>query len=214
MRVYFQVGTNNGNDLFREKVIKDKPDLVILVEANPQMAPVINHYYKDIPNVFIFNYALYYEDNKKVDLVIPTKQGEYGTTADNGVTYNHAHFSLLPMNDWGSKDDMFIIEANTIRFDTLCKVFNLKHIDYLQTDTEGFDTEILQMIDYDKIDIRQIRYEKWEFDPKEFTRYNGDKASNLGNAGMKIVENLLTRAGYVLQDIIDEDGHDVLATKV
>jgi FkbM family methyltransferase len=213
MRVYFQIGTNNGNDLFRTKVIADKPDLVILVEAIPDLIPVIREHYEGIPNVYVFNYAIYYEDSKKVNLAIPAKEKVYGSTADNGVTYGHMHFSLVPMNDWGSKEDMIEIETNTIRFDTLCKVFNLKHIDYLQMDTEGFDTEILKMIDFEKIDIRQIRYEKWIFDPKEFTRFHGEKASDFGAAGMVVAEKLLKNAGYSLQEVTDEDGNDIIATK-
>lgn len=34
MKIYFQIGTNNGKDLFRKKVISDNPDMVILVEPN------------------------------------------------------------------------------------------------------------------------------------------------------------------------------------
>jgi len=33
-KVYFQIGTNDGNDLFLDKVKNEKPDLVILVEPN------------------------------------------------------------------------------------------------------------------------------------------------------------------------------------
>jgi hypothetical protein len=146
--------------------------------------------------------------------VIPAKKKVYGTTADNGVTYDHAHFSLMPMNDWGSKEDMIEIETNTVRFDTLCKVFNLKHIDYLQMDTEGFDTEIIKMINFEKIDIRKIRYEIWAFSPSEFTRYHSEKAAGLGTAGMEISVKLLKNAGYRLEEVTDEDGHDMIATKI
>lgn len=33
-KIFVQIGTNNGNDVFRDKIINDKPDLVILVEPN------------------------------------------------------------------------------------------------------------------------------------------------------------------------------------
>jgi hypothetical protein len=33
-KVFFQIGTNDGNDLFRELVIKNAPDCIILVEPN------------------------------------------------------------------------------------------------------------------------------------------------------------------------------------
>lgn len=37
MKVFFQIGTNDGNDDFRQMVNKEKPDLVILVEPNPDL---------------------------------------------------------------------------------------------------------------------------------------------------------------------------------
>jgi len=33
-KVYFQIGTNDGNDLFRDLVKRNNPDIVILVEPN------------------------------------------------------------------------------------------------------------------------------------------------------------------------------------
>jgi hypothetical protein len=33
-KVFFQIGSNNGNDLFRELVLRHQPDIVILVEPN------------------------------------------------------------------------------------------------------------------------------------------------------------------------------------
>ena len=213
MRVYFQIGTNDGNDLFQKKVRAEKPDLVILVEPNKDFEPIIRKHYAGVQNVFIFSKAIYYENKADVSLFVPGKRGVFGSRADNGWTYSHTHFSLMPMNDWGSKEDMVELKTSGIRFDTLCNVFGLTHIDYLQMDTEGFDSEIIKMIDFSKIDIRQIRYEQWNFDSKEFTKYHGDKADHLGKNGMSEVEAKLKQAGYVLSIIKDEDGEDILATK-
>lgn len=213
MKVYFQIGTNDGNDLFLKKVRAEKPDLIILVEPNADLEPIIRENYSGISNVFIFSKAIYYEDNSEVNLFIPAKKGVLGTRADNGMVYRNAHFSLVPMNDWGSKDDMVKLTTQGIKFDSLCKVFGLKHIDYLQMDTEGFDSEIIKMIDLSKIDIKQIRYEQWNFDADAFTKYHSDKASHLGKNGMREAEMKLTNAGYTLKIVYDEDGNDIIATK-
>jgi len=213
MRVYFQIGTNDGNDLFNRKVRAEKPDLVILVEPNKDFEPIIRKHYEGVQNVFIFSKAIYYENKPDVSLFVPGKRGVFGSRADNGWTYSHLHFSLVPMNDWGSKEDMVELKTSGIRFDTLCNVFGLTQIDYLQIDTEGFDSEIIKMIDFSKVDIRQIRYESWNFDPKEFTKYHGEKADHLGKNGMRDVEVKLTQAGFTLSSIRDEDGDDILATK-
>ena len=42
MKVYIQIGTNNGNDNFNKKVKADCPDLVILVEdGNDYIATLV-----------------------------------------------------------------------------------------------------------------------------------------------------------------------------
>jgi hypothetical protein len=51
-RVYFQIGTNNGNDNFRNIVAREKPDLVILVEPNANLVESIKSNYSNINNVY------------------------------------------------------------------------------------------------------------------------------------------------------------------
>ena len=72
------------------------------------------------------------------------------------------------------------------------------------------------MIDLDKINIQQIRYEKWNFDNSCFTEHtNFDKTdtTQLGSAGMDIVKNKLIQYNYILKDIKDQFGNDIMATK-
>ena len=47
-KVYFQIGTNDGNDEFRKKVILDNPNLVILVEPNTELIQTIKNNYSNI----------------------------------------------------------------------------------------------------------------------------------------------------------------------
>jgi len=211
-KVFFQIGTNTGNDLFRNKVIQYNPDIVILVEPNKTLINEITKNYCDIQNVNIYNHAIYYNNHETVELCIPAKNGIMGTTADNGITYGHVHFSLLPMNDWGKKDDMVKITAKTITFDEICKKHNITEIDYLQIDTEGFDTEIIKMIDLSKYKINQIRFEKWGFDIKCFTDHHKELANELGINGVNIALDKLRKHNYKISEISDEDGNDILAT--
>jgi len=211
-KVFFQIGTNNGNDLFRNKVKISQPDIVILVEPNKKLLDEIKKNYHDIKNVNIYNYAIYYNNDETVELYIPAKNGIMGTLADNGIIYNDGHFSLLPMNDWGKKDDMVKFTAKTITFDEICKKHNITEIDYLQIDTEGFDTEIIKMIDLSKYKINQIRFEKWGFDIKCFTDYHNELANELGVNGLNIALDKLRNHNYIISEIRDEDGDDILAT--
>jgi FkbM family methyltransferase len=206
-RVFFQIGTNNGNDLFRELVIKEKPDMVILVEPNKLLIDEIKQNYHNI-----YNNAIYYNDDEVIELYIAAKNGIIGTRADNGIIYDSGHFTLLPMNDWGNKNDMVKITSTGITFDKICSSHGITNIDYLQIDTEGFDSEIIKMIDLSKYKINRIRFEKWGFKTECFTDYHKQKAHELGINGMNTAINKLKEYNYVLNDINDKDGNDIIAT--
>jgi len=215
-KVFIQIGTNDGDDLFKQKVLIEKPDVIILVEPNSNLIDEIKKNYKsisDFTNVIIYNNAVYYDNDSIVDLVIPAKGGIYGNVGANNRRYNHVNFSLLPMNDWGSKNDLATIKAKTITFDTICSNNSITTIDYLQIDTEGFDSEILKMINFEKYTIKTIRFEKWNFDPEAFSAHHPNKYKEYGKNGMDCVINKLLQYKYTIEEINDSDGNDYLAIK-
>ena len=60
-KIYFQIGTNNGNDNFKKMVINDNPDLIILVEPNIDLIDEIKDNYNDIlSKTVIYNNAIIY----------------------------------------------------------------------------------------------------------------------------------------------------------
>lgn len=211
-KVFFQIGTNNGNDLFRRLVLKHIPDCIILVEPNENLIHEIKQNYSGIQNVYIFNNAIYYNNDEMLELYIPAKNGIMGTRADNNITYSDGHFSLVPMNDWGSKNDMVKIKTKSITFDKICSIHGITNIEYLQIDTEGFDTEIIKMIDLSKYKINRLRFEKWGFKTACFTEYNKEKAHELGENGMTRAINKLIQYNYEINEIHDDDGNDIIAT--
>lgn len=213
MKVYFQIGTNNGNDLFNKKCKKDKPDKIILVEPNQSLYNQIKQNYKDISNVSIYMNSIYYKSNEKINLYIPELQ-KNSKIAVNNISYSDVHYTIYPMNDWGNIDNMEKIESTTITFDDICKQENITNIEYLQIDTEGFDYEIIKMIDLSSYNIKNIRFEKWLFNPNVYTKNFNDKADNLGINGYNIVLDKLKLNGYLIKDIIDEDGNDSVAYKI
>lgn len=211
MRTFFQIGTNNGDDLFREKVISEKPDLVILVEPNPIHFEAIKENYQDIKGVTFYPNAIYYSDDEDIELFIPAIDGIEGNPGVNGITYSHGHYSLLPMNDWGDIKDMKKISAKSITFEKICQEHKITEIEFLQIDTEGFDSEIINMIDFSKYKIKKIRFEKWPFEPEKFTKHNKDSAHRLGKSGMEKTIKRLTDHGYEISEIEDADGNDIIA---
>lgn len=220
-KVFIQIGTNTGNDNFKKLVYKHRPTKVVLIEPITQLINSIEQNYKfakDISEIIIINKAIYTENNKNVSLFIPARDGIYGNPGvqperkEGNHTYNHAKFSLLPMNDWGEKKHMIEIKSNSITFDTLCDDLNITEIDYLQIDTEGFDTEIIKNIDFNKFKINVLRYEKWPFDTDCFSKYHNDGKHKYGVNGMNDVKHILS-SDYTLNDIKDEDGNDILAVR-
>jgi FkbM family methyltransferase len=220
--IFVQIGTNDGNDNFRNLVLKYKPKSVILVEPNYELISSIKYNYKSVEefaNVSIVNKCIYCKDNEEVSLFIPAKDGIYGNPGEQperklgNYTYNNKHFSLIPMNDWGLKKDMVEIKSKSISFKTLCEQHNILEIDYLQIDTEGYDSEIISSIDFNNINVKSLRYEKWPFDENCFSKYHNDNKHLYGLNGMKNVETILTKLNYKLFDINDEDGDDMIAVK-
>jgi hypothetical protein len=116
------------------------------------------------------------------------------------------------MNDWGNKNDMVKIQAKSITFDKICSIHNITNIDYLQIDTEGFDSEIIKMIDLCKYKINKIRFEKWGFNTECFTEHHEGKNNELGINGMNNAINKLKQYNYIINDIVDNDGDDIIAT--
>jgi len=213
-KIFFQIGTNDGNDMFRELVKQENPDMVILVEPNESLLNKIKINYEGIKNVHIYNNAVFYTTGETVELYIPAKNGIMGSIADNHNTYGDGQFSLLPMNDWGEKDDMVKIQAKSITFDEICSNHNITDIEYLQIDTEGFDSEIIKMIDLSKYIIKKIRFEKWGFSVDRFTRYNDELSDELGINGMNNSIDKLKQYNYTLTDINDQDGNDIIASLI
>jgi FkbM family methyltransferase len=208
-RVYFQIGTNNGNDEFRKKVLESNPDIVVLVEPNASLVDSIKKNYSGVKGVHIYTNAIFYESGKQVELVIPAKMGMYGSRAENGITYSDVHYSLVPMNDWGNHDNMVKLKAETITFDNICEQNGISEIEYLQIDTEGFDSEIIQMIDLTKYKIKKIVFEKWNFSSECFTKHQKDKSDVLGENGMKLAIEKLQKNGYEIKDL----GCDYIASR-
>ena len=52
-----------------------------------------------------------------------------------------------------------VIKVKTFTFNELCKLHEIKHVDYLSIDTEGSEEEIIRSIDFENIDISIVDVE-------------------------------------------------------
>ena len=205
-KVLVQIGTNDGNDEFRDVVLRSNPTKVILVEPNSSLNDKIHLNYNGVREMYLENVVITDIDKGIQNLVKPkniiTSTGRYY----KGLNYTSKHYSLLPMDDWG--DDFDVIEVESMSFMTLCEKHGLTDIHYLQIDTEGYDAEIIRAIDFSRVNIDIIKYEKWFFKEECFMRY-GDKKKRYGVNGMIAVESLLKSLNYAMI----HDRSDIIAIK-
>jgi FkbM family methyltransferase len=202
-KIFVQIGANDGNDAFRNLVRQYVPKMVVLVEPNEELNSLIKENYKLIskPLVYIENVAIMEEDKGEVKLVIPDV--EYR----GGHNYTNKHYSLLPLDDWG-KEFHNSISAKSMTFTALCDKYKITNINYLQIDTEGYDMEIIKSIDFSKVQIDNIQFERWDFPISMYTRY-GAYADKCGINAVREVERLLMKQGYKLV----RTKHDIIAMK-
>jgi len=193
-KVLVQIGTNNGDDAFNKIVRFAHPSKVILVEPNASLNDKIKENYEGV-SVIIENVAITEIDKGLVKIVKPKNIITSTVKYYKGLNYTDVHYSLLPMDDWGDNFDE--MEVPSMSFMSLCEKHNLTDIHYLQIDTEGYDAEIIKSIDFDKINIDMIQYERWYFTEDCFKRY-GEKGKEYGANGMNYISELLDRRGYAL----------------
>ena len=197
MKTFIQIGTHNGNDDFNKLVKKENPDFLVLVEPNSDMIEQISENYSyitDKEKIKIENVAINTESGS-CEIVIPKDPLPQpdGSFMELGTT----HYSLLPMDDWGNDFNSIKVEGMT--FSELCEKHSISEIDYLQIDTEGFDSQIILSIDFDKIKIKKLQYEYWPFESEKYEKRYGDDSQNYGLGGMEEVESKLIDLGYNLR---------------
>ena len=59
------------------------------------------------------------------------------------------------------------LQVPCVTFDTLCRRNGVEHVDFLHTDTEGYDFEILKSVDFDRFRPTLIVYESVHLRPED-----------------------------------------------
>jgi hypothetical protein len=204
-KVFVQIGTNNGDDDFNKLVKLHSPSKIILVEPNISLNEKIHNSYENVENVFLENVIISNYKDEKIKLVKP--KNNINGKSINGIKYDDGHYSLLPLNDWGNVFDY--IETDTLSFMSLCEKYNLTDIHFLQIDTEGYDSEIILSINFNKVNIDIIKYEKWYFDESFYEKY-GALSKKYGANGMNEAKKYLISNDYTFIDNEKDLDHVVI----
>lgn len=176
---FIQIGGNDGvsfDFLYTEVTIRESSGLII--EPSPKYFKELEHNYRNFVNIKLVNKAIF-KSNKKVKLFEVNEKGlkKLPDWAKGVGSFDKDH---LMRNNLNEKDiDVWEVEGITF-MDLLNNSPEFLSVDYLQIDTEGFDFEILKLIDFSKFKCDFIKYE----------------IANLKNDELKNSLKLLSDQGY------------------
>lgn len=164
---FVQIGANDGVMYDPIYHIIQKYNLPgILLEPIDDYYQKLEENYRDNSNVVTVKKALHPSKNKEI--IYGLRKNHPLHEAYNGIaSFNLNH--LLKYKDPRKTPEKWLVpniedyiiqeEVECITFDKLILDYNVKKIDLLQIDTEGFDVEILKMINFNAIKPSIIRYE-------------------------------------------------------
>ncbi|WP_428231311.1 FkbM family methyltransferase [Flavobacterium sp.] len=153
---FVQIGANDGIsfDPIYNLVTKEKVS-GIAIEPIPDIFKQLEKNYKNHPNVKLLNFAIHKDQSEmKLYRVDPHKK-DYPIWTKGTPSFNKDHHKL------GNIPECDIVEeiVKCISFNKLIDKYSIKKIDLLQIDTEGYDFEIIKMIDFNQIAPRIISFE-------------------------------------------------------
>ncbi len=195
------IGAHFG--VWLEEIIKEyKGQNILLVEPVPYNYNQLKENFKNLDNIHICTNAIFSENKLSRFYYVKensiTKLGKHWASGIGSFNKNHIldhktkRFKIQP-------EDIDEIEINFITFNDLVKNYSIQSIDKLQVDVEGAEYEILNSIDYKKININSLQFESKHFDG---TFKEGEK--------LEKIKKKLVLEGYNLNQI---DKENILAKK-
>ncbi len=154
---FMQIGANDGvrfDNLY--DFVTQRRCSGIVVEPLKFYFEKLKHNYRQYPDIIPVNLAIHstetkavihHVDPEKLDLVSSNKQGIGSLDPD------HHKKSQTP------SEYMIAEEVECVHVMDLIHQYNLLPLDLLQIDVEGYDAQIIKMIDFTKVTPRLIKYE-------------------------------------------------------
>lgn len=147
--IAMQVGVNDGKDSFCEECHKTTYDSIYLFEPMVSLHPIIHQQYAGL-NALVYEFAVTPDKRPSAPIYILHETGGH-----NSILNRRTH----PWKEEGLKIES--IEVPCITINQFCETMEISAIDLLQIDTEGLDDEIILSIDFEKVKIKKIIWERW-----------------------------------------------------
>lgn len=189
---FIQIGANDGvrNDPIYHLVTKHNIKGIAL-EPVPSIFNKLKHNYQDFPKVKLLNCAIHKSEKNSIIYQVNPELAKYGERTKGTPSFFKEHHKLSDVDE----EDIIEIPVKCLTFQELLDQNNVKNIDLLQIDTEGYDYEIIKMIDFSKTKPSIISFE------------HGVRMGIMSYEQLMEIQRILFDQGYKI--LIDE--HDVRA---
>lgn len=155
---FVQVGANDGVSFdFLYDFVKQRNSCGIVIEPIKQYYNELLINYKDFPEIVKINKAIH-PTNKEIIIyrIAPNATSNYPDWVKGIASFDPHHHIKLKINSKDIIEEK--VEGETLMNTIYDNYFSHK-IDYVQVDTEGFDYEVLKMLDFAKFLPNMIKYE-------------------------------------------------------
>ncbi len=180
-----------------ENDVKKCSDKVLLIEPVKYNFDQLKNRFKNYKNVIFENIAIG-EKNGSTDFfyVLESSIDKLKKHWASGIgSFSKEHILKHRTKRFQiTEEDIKCASIKTITFDTLVEKYKIKYINKLIIDAEGFDYKIIKSINFKKILIKEIIFEKKHLN----TNFQ------IGNK-LNEIKTLLSNENYKLFDISDED---------
>jgi FkbM family methyltransferase len=185
--VVVQIGANQGNDELTELLKNNDVNKLILVEPLNIHNDKLKQCYNNIKNLFIENIAIIDDSNQKeISFYFHKEDG-----VDYGLSFEIATLDKNHILKHGRTEEGIVeIKVPTMTINDLLDKYELKDVDILFMDVEGFDHEILLSIDYDKYNIKNLYFENLHLKDRNQTE------KFVESKGFKIKNQSFGRGGW------------------
>ncbi len=194
MKIAVQIGTNDAHDEIFPMISKARYDKIYLIEPHVKCNNSIRQMY-DGESYEIVNIAVTPDQE--------IKEAKLYLFSENG---QHDSLMFRKEHEWReTKEEIETITVPCMTFMQFCESKGITEIDYLFIDTEGLDSSIIKTIDFDKIKIRKIRWEKWIHDDDD----DNGKYKTGSKVETRVIIDLI-KLGY---EVKINDNANYIATK-
>jgi len=169
---FVEIGAHNGSFVDPiHKYIKQYNLAGILIEPQKDIFKELEHTYTEQNNLTFANIAISNEDGIRSLYTIKDsyKKDEFFLRGTGIASFDKEHFKRFLAHELRKRDvhadtehlDTYIEEVSvpTLTFKTFTEKYNIQKIDLIQIDCEGYDFEIIQLIDFESFSPRIINYE-------------------------------------------------------